>query len=62
MFCFIGAGAFVTLDIADFALMVGNPARRIGWMSRAGERLGDDLICPRTKQKYMIRNGILAEA
>ncbi len=44
-----------------FALMVGNPVRRIGWMSRAGERLGDDLICPRT-QKYLIRAGLLVEA
>lgn len=62
MFCFIGAGAVVTRNVADFALMVGNPARRIGWMSRGGERLGDDLICPRTKQKYVLRDGVLVEA
>ena len=41
--------------------MVGNPARRIGWMSRAGERLKDDLICPRTKQKYALRDEALVE-
>jgi UDP-2-acetamido-3-amino-2,3-dideoxy-glucuronate N-acetyltransferase len=41
---------------------VGNPARRIGWMSRAGERLGDDLTCPRTQRKHVIRDGILVEA
>ena len=61
MFCFIGAGAVVTKDVADFALMAGNPARRIGWMSSAGERLKDDLICPRTQQKYKVLNGVLVE-
>jgi UDP-2-acetamido-3-amino-2,3-dideoxy-glucuronate N-acetyltransferase len=35
-------------------LMAGNPARRIGWMSRAGERLGADLVCPRTHEAYVI--------
>ncbi len=51
-YCFIGAGAVVTKTVPAFALMVGNPARRIGWMSKAGERLGADLVCPRSGEKY----------
>jgi len=45
-YCFIAAGAVVTKEVPDFALMAGIPAKRIGWMSKAGERLGDDLVCP----------------
>jgi UDP-2-acetamido-3-amino-2,3-dideoxy-glucuronate N-acetyltransferase len=52
MYSFIAAGAVVTGDVVPFALMAGVPARRIGWVSHAGERLGDDLACPRTGQRY----------
>lgn len=52
-FAMIGAGAVVTRDIGDYSLVVGNPGRHTGWVSRAGERLGSDLVCPRTGEKYI---------
>jgi UDP-2-acetamido-3-amino-2,3-dideoxy-glucuronate N-acetyltransferase len=45
-YCFIAAGAVVTKEVPAYALMAGTPAKRIGWMSKAGGRLGEDLICP----------------
>jgi predicted dehydrogenase/serine acetyltransferase len=53
-YCFIGAGAVVTRDVPPHALMVGNPARQIGWVSHAGEKLGEDLVCPRTGTRYRL--------
>ena len=51
-YAFIAAGAVVTSDVPAHALMVGVPARQIGWMSRSGERLGPDLVCPRDGSRY----------
>jgi UDP-2-acetamido-3-amino-2,3-dideoxy-glucuronate N-acetyltransferase len=53
-YSFIGAGAVVTKDVKAHALMVGHPARQVGWVSHAGERLGADLVCPREKRHYQI--------
>lgn len=59
-FAFIGAGAVVTKEIPDYALVVGNPAKQIGWMSEYGHRLKFDenniAVCPESKDQYQIRN------
>lgn len=51
-YAFIAAGAVVTTNVPDFALMAGVPAKRIGWMSMAGARLGHDLVCPLDGSRY----------
>jgi len=53
-YCFIAAGAVVASDVPDYALMAGVPAKRIGWMSRAGGKLGDDLVCPLDGTRYQL--------
>jgi UDP-2-acetamido-3-amino-2,3-dideoxy-glucuronate N-acetyltransferase len=59
-YCFIAAGAVVTDDVADYALMAGVPARRIGWMSETGEKLEKNLTCPRDGSRYReTANGVL---
>ena len=51
-YCTIGAGAVVTKNVPAHALMVGNPARRMGWVSHDGEALNDSLVCPRSGRQY----------
>lgn len=60
-FAFIGAGAVVTGNVPAHALMVGAPARQVGWMSHDGEKLGDDLKCPRSGRQYEVHEGELRE-
>jgi UDP-2-acetamido-3-amino-2,3-dideoxy-glucuronate N-acetyltransferase len=59
-YAFIGAGAVVTKTIPAYALVVGNPAKQIGWVSEYGHRLNFDkdavAICPETKQEYKLEN------
>ena len=62
-YAFVGAGAVVTKDVPDFALVVGNPARQIGWMSRYGEQMPLPLKgegqyeCPHTGDRYQLIDG-----
>ncbi|NQV56189.1 MAG: Gfo/Idh/MocA family oxidoreductase [Rhodospirillales bacterium] len=51
-YSFIAAGAVVSKDVPPFALVAGVPAKRIGWVGHAGERLDKNLVCPRTGRKY----------
>ena len=66
-FAFIGAGAVVNRDVSDYALMVGVPAKQIGWMSEFGEKLDlplegyEDIKCPKTGAKYVLNNRKLSK-
>ena len=60
-YAFVGAGAVVTKNIPDYALVIGNPARQTGWMSEYGHKLKfnpDGLaVCPESQDKYRLENG-----
>ena len=61
-FAMVGMGAVVTRTVPDFALVVGNPARQIGWVCRCGEPLGEPVTtCERCGLGYLIEDGVVRE-
>ena len=60
-YCFVGAGAVVNKNVSDFALVVGNPAKQIGWVCECGERLGQKLCCPDCGKEYEEMDGVVRE-
>ena len=64
-YAMIGAGAVVTKDVKDYALVVGNPSKQIGWVSEYGHRLNFDeqgfAECPETKQQYQLKHNCVTK-
>ena len=63
-YAFIGAGAVVTKYVPPYALVVGNPAKRVGWMSKFGHKLkfdeNNNAVCPESGEKYRLSNGTVS--
>jgi UDP-2-acetamido-3-amino-2,3-dideoxy-glucuronate N-acetyltransferase len=64
-YAFVGAGAVVTKDVKPYSLVVGNPAKHLGWMSEYGHRLDFNerqiAVCPESKEKYQLKNGVITK-
>ena len=64
-YAFIGAGAVVTKEVLPYALVVGNPARQVGWMSEYGHRLEFDeqgaAMCPESGERYLLQAGYVSK-
>ena len=64
-FAFIGAGAVVTKHVPAYALVVGNPAKQMGWMSEFGHKLNFDkngeAVCPESGEKYILSGGTVSK-
>ena len=62
-YCFVGAGSVVTKNINDYSLVIGNPARHVGWLSEYGNKLifnnENIAICKESKQKYVLRKNVV---
>ncbi len=63
-YAFVAAGAVVVHDVPDYALMLGVPAKRAGWMSRHGHRLseaapGEQMVCPESGYRYLEQGGLV---
>ena len=64
-FAFIGAGTVVTKEVPDYALVVGNPGRQVGWMSEFGQRLNFNengkAVCSESNEEYFLEEGVVTK-
>lgn len=64
-YAFVGAGAVVTREVKPYSLVVGNPAKHIGWMSEYGHRLEFNeeqiAVCPESKEMYQLKNDVITK-